>query len=132
LAARRRQRGGFLEPGMPRTRTALAACGLTLAAGCGSWTHPTKSGTDFYAEKMVCEQRAATIYPVVLVQRMVSAGHRTPTKTDCTQDGKRSTCITTPGSYVPPQFTTDDVNETKRSSAIDDCLKAGGWTWKLD
>ena len=117
---------------MPRTRTAIAACGLTLAAGCGTWTHPSKSGTDFYAEKMACEQRAATIYPVLLVQRLVSAGYWTPTKTDCTQEGKRSTCITTPSRFVAPQYTTDDVNGPKRSGAIDDCLKAGGWTWKLD
>jgi hypothetical protein len=117
---------------MPRIRTAVAACGLLLAAGCGSWTHPSKSGEAFYADKLVCEQQAASIYPVVLVQRLVSAGYHLPTKTECTQEGKRSTCLTTPGGFVPPTYTTDDLNDSKRSAATDNCLRAGGWTWKAD
>jgi len=113
-------------------RSTLLATLVAALAGCGQWTHPTKSTTDLYAEKTACEQRAVAIYPVVLVQRQTSGGHFTPGTSTCTTSGNKTTCVNSPGRWVPPVWITEDANESRRDTMVSDCLKAAGWTWKLD
>jgi len=116
---------------MPCTATRrLVALALAALAGCGTWTHPTKSSADFHAERTVCEQRALAMYPVVIVQRQTSAGRWIPGTTQCTTTNAQTHCVTGPGRWEPPTWTTEDANAGRRSGVIDDCMKAGGWTWQ--
>jgi len=115
----------------PIRRLVLASL-FAVLTGCGQWTHPTKSTTDLYTEKQVCERQAAEVYPVVLVRRQTAAGHYTPSTSTCTTTGNKTTCVTTPGRWVPPTWITEDVNQGRRDAMTADCLRAGGWTWKLD
>jgi hypothetical protein len=103
---------------------------LALAALGGCWTHPTKSTADFHAERTACEQRAVAMYPVVIVQRQTSPGRWIPGTTQCTTTNAQTRCVTSPGRWEPPTWTTEDANAGARSGVIDDCLRAGGWTWQ--
>lgn len=113
-----------------RIRAALALAAAAALAGCGTWVHPSKSQAEFHAEKTACEQRAVSVYPVVLVQRQSSPGRWIPGTTQCTTANNQTHCVTTPGRWEPPTWTTEDANAGARSGMIDDCLKAGGWTWQ--
>ncbi|MFN9773030.1 MAG: hypothetical protein ACK54X_10460 [Burkholderiales bacterium] len=113
-------------------RAASAAVLLAALAGCGTWTHPTKPESAFPADRMGCEQWAVGLYPVALVQRQVTPARQEPPKTSCTTRDAHTTCTTTPGAWVGPTFATEDAHASRRESAIGQCLRSAGWTWKLD
>ena len=113
----------------------LAAPLLALLAalgGCGSWSHPTKPASALDADRMGCEQWAVGLYPVALVQRQVRPARQEPPKTVCTTRDAHTTCTTTPGAWVGPSFATEDANASRRESAIQQCLRSAGWSWKVD
>ena len=103
---------------------------LTLS-GCATWKHPYKGESDFYRDKLSCEKQAAQIYPTIIVNQL-NPGYQSPTTTNCRRinsDDKNSQviCNTTPGLYMPPSYSQNDVNASRRDAAVESCLRAGDW-----
>lgn len=120
-----------LRPGAFAAAITAAVAAVALG-GCGSWHHPTKSGAQFDADRMGCEQWAVGLYPVVLVREQTRPARQEPPKTTCaTRDGN-TTCTTTPGAWVGATYATTDANASRRSDAISQCLRSAGWVWKTD
>jgi hypothetical protein len=110
----------------------LTLCAIATVAGCGAWTHPQRSATAFFSDKMACEQRAAGQYPVQVVQRQASVGHYQPADPGCSTGSGHASCTTSPGTSVQPKHVPQDANAGNRSRAITDCLQTTGWTWRTN
>lgn len=99
---------------------------VMLLAGCAmGWTRPDTTASEFYQDKMQCEQQAAQMYPPAYVQNSYQA----PAMTSCQRYGNRVDCITNPGvSSVSPGY---DANALNRNMAMGDCLRGKGYTYKI-
>lgn len=118
---------------MAAPRTVASSLLLAAAlAGCGTWTHPTKPAAALDADRLACERDALGMYPVALVQRQTAPARQEPPRTNCTTRNGHTTCVTVPGAWTGPQFTTEDANAGRRNEAISSCLRALGWVWKTD
>ncbi|MEZ5652147.1 MAG: hypothetical protein R3E87_16540 [Burkholderiaceae bacterium] len=115
---------------MIRPMAGLPLLAMAALAACGTyvWKHPTKDQAAFHADKLDCEQRALTMYPVTIVQTQAQAGYEKPRSTRCETREGVTTCESTSRSYVPPKIETRDVNANNRARAIDACLGAAGWS----
>jgi hypothetical protein len=103
---------------------------MLMLSGCATWKHPTKGESDFYHDKLSCERQAAQIYPTVIVNQL-NPGYQSQGTTYCRRirddNDSRVICNTTPGVYLPPSYSQNDVNAARRDEATESCLKAGGW-----
>ena len=118
------------RPASRAARAVATAAVLVAVAGCGTWVHPAKPPEAFHADRLACEQRAVSLYPVVIMPRMAEPARVTPSTTTCTQHGAQSVCTTTPATTVPPRWVNEDVNAAPRSTVRSDCLRASGWTFR--
>ncbi|MDP5009347.1 MAG: hypothetical protein NWQ13_10305 [Glaciimonas sp.] len=114
-----------------RLSTGLICLLVVTISGCATWKHPTKSESEFYSEKLYCEGQAVQMYPTVIVNQL-NPGYVSPGNTYCQRtrdnnDNKTTICNTTPGVYMPPSYSQNDVNSSSRDEASSSCLKAGGW-----
>lgn len=102
---------------------------LSLLTGCASmnWTHPTKNEQQFHADKLDCEQRAASIYPTAVVQSQISSGHIGPSTTTCNRFGNQVNCTSMPATVTPPTTIAYDANGRARLNASETCLRSLGY-----
>lgn len=107
---------------------ALIFC-LCLLSGCAyEWRHSTKSRDALPADREMCEIKALQMYPQVMIPQQVGGGYITSGVTSCHhREPGNSVCVIGPGTYIPPQLATVDVNKRSRDAAIDQCLEAQGW-----
>jgi hypothetical protein len=107
----------------------LVLAGLALA-GCQryEWVHPTKSLEQFGTDKFACETRASRLYPVTPVTEVQGGGYVYDDFPRCRRryDGF-SMCYSQPPMYVPPTYSTRDLNEKPRNQAVESCLFSKGY-----
>ena len=107
----------------------LVLAGLALA-GCQryEWVHPTKSLEQFGTDKFACEARASRLYPVTPVTEVQGGGYIYDDFPRCRRryDGF-SMCYAQPPMYVPPTYSTRDLNEQPRNQAVESCLFSKGY-----
>ena len=106
---------------------------VVLLTGCAiGWSRPNTTEAEFNQDRYECEQQAAQMYPVVMVQRTIGSGYQTSAQTNCTSYGNTTNCTTTGGNYVPPATVTEDANSTNRGFAFQSCLNSKGYTYKME
>ena len=116
-------------------RFALLSLGLcsVLLSGCAfGWSRPNASEAESNQDRYECQQQAARMYPVVMVQRTVGVGYQAPAQTNCYTYGSNTSCTTIGGIYVPPATETKDANLNSRNTAFSSCMKAKGYTFKME
>ena len=104
--------------------------GLSLLAGCQryEWTHPTRSLSDFGRDKLSCEREASRHYPVYPMTTVEGGGYVFGHSHFCR--GYRhgfGSCFDDEPIYVPPTYSTRDVNETPRNQMVESCLFSKGY-----
>jgi hypothetical protein len=106
---------------------------IVVLAGCAiGWSRPNTTEAEFYQDRYQCEQQAAQMYPVAMVQRTVGSGYQAPAQTNCYTYGNNTSCTTTPGTYTPPATVTEDANSVNRNVAFQSCLNSKGYTFKME
>ena len=111
------------------TITHLLALTLILG-GCQryEWTHPTRSLSDFGRDKLACEKEASRHYPVYPVTVVEGGGYVYGSSPFChpRRNGFDS-CFYHEPLYVPPTYSTRDVNEAPRNQMVESCLFSKGY-----
>ncbi len=92
------------------------------------WVHPTKSLEQFGRDKFACEERASRMYPVVPVTTVEGGGYIYDDFGHCHRrfDGF-GVCYSRPPIYVPPTYSTRDMNQPARNQAVESCLYSKGY-----
>lgn len=111
---------------------ALLASVFALGGCAFGWSRPNTTETEFYQDRYQCEQEAARMYPVAMMQRTIGSGYQAPAQTNCTTYGNQISCTTDPGLYVPPAQVTEDANSLNRSYAFQSCLESKGYKYKME
>ena len=112
-----------------RTLPALLLLGFALAA-CQryEWVHPTRSLEQFGRDKLACEDRAARLYPAMPVTVMEQGGYIDDGFPRCHRHwGGHVECFARPPIYMPPVYSTRDVNRGPRDQSIEACLYSKGY-----
>lgn len=105
----------------------LALAGLT-ACQRYEWTHPTKSIEQFGRDKFLCESRASRLYPMMPVTVVEGGGFIYDDDYYCRpRPGRVNFCYSRPPIYVPPTYSTRDMNENSRNQAVESCLYSKGY-----
>lgn len=111
-------------------RKLIVVLPLLMVAGCQryEWVHPTKNLEQFGRDRLVCEEKAARLYPAEPVTirepgMFIDRGFPTCWRTASGQ--KR--CHMPQPVYIPPTYRTDDLNEDDRKRAIEACLFSKGY-----
>lgn len=101
--------------------------GVSLLAGCAmGWTRPDTTASQFYQDKMQCEQQSVQMYPPAYVQN----SYQSPAMTSCQNYGNHVECMTNPGTtYAQPGY---DANAMNRNMAVGDCLRGKGYEYKVE
>ena len=103
---------------------------LMLLAACQryEWVHPTKSLEQFGRDRLTCEEKAARLYPAepvtfrepgIFIERGIERCWRT--------SSGHMRCHAPRPIYVPPSYSTRDVNEDDRQRTIEACLISKGY-----
>jgi hypothetical protein len=105
---------------------------VATLTGCSiGWVRPGGTEMELDRDRFECRQRAAQMYPQMMMQRQVGGGYVTPSHTQCYGYEPRVSCTTYPGSYIPPQFVIEDANEGNRNSAVSACLRDRGYEFHM-
>lgn len=101
---------------------ALAACQRY------EWVHPTKSLEQFGRDRVACEEKAARLYPAepVTVREPGMVIERGIARCWKTQSGF-TRCYSPEPIYIPPSYSTRDLNEDDRQRTIEACLYSKGY-----
>lgn len=102
---------------------------LTLG-GCQryEWTHPTRSLSDFGRDKFNCERQASRNYPVHPVTVVEGGGYVYRSSPFCRRYHRGfDSCFFDEPIYVPPTYSTRDMNETPRNQMVESCLFSKGY-----
>jgi hypothetical protein len=105
-------------------------CTAALTSGCVQyhWVHPTRSPAQFGADRLACESRAAAIYPTTPAIVQTGGGYFDPGWQSCRRSRYGNLyCTSTPPSYVPPVYSTRDLNAASRERAVEACLYQRGY-----
>ncbi|MEY4091037.1 MAG: hypothetical protein RLZZ496_219 [Pseudomonadota bacterium] len=115
-------------------RIAVAALGLLVGlsalGGCQryEWTHPTRSLTDFGRDKLSCEREASRHYPVYPVTTVEGGGYIYGSSRFCNRHRHGfGSCFYDEPIYVPPTYSTRDINEAPRNQMVESCLFSKGY-----
>lgn len=111
-------------------KRALPIAALLLLAACQryEWVHPTKSLAQFGRDRLSCEERAARLYPAepvtirepgMFIERGIERCWRT--------SSGYVRCHSPRPIFVPPSYSTRDVNEDDRTRTIEACLISKGY-----
>ena len=101
---------------------ALAACQRY------EWVHPSKSTTDYGRDRLACEEKAARLYPAepvtvrepgMVIDRGMPTCWRTPSGF--------TRCRSPEPIFIPPSYSTKDLNEDDRQRTIEACLYSKGY-----
>ena len=112
---------------MPVTRSMMLAAIFGLTACTQYWAKPGGTEGEFEATKSACHAQSYAQFPPVYQQVQITSGYVTPIQTSCSGYGYGANCFTTGGQYIPPAFTTVDLNETGRNNGFRSCLFTAGW-----
>ncbi|MEI7444285.1 MAG: hypothetical protein WCK28_05290 [Burkholderiales bacterium] len=115
---------------MKRPLLALLALSAALG-GCGTWTHPTKTGAAYDTDRSICDAGAKARWPQVWRQEIDRPAYIEPGRSTCTTKGNTTDCVNYPPREVPATYRTVDANADAREKASDTCMVDAGWTWKL-
>lgn len=102
---------------------------LTLG-GCQryEWTHPTRTLSDFGRDKLNCERQASRNYPVHPVTVVEGGGYVYRSSPFCRRYHRGfDSCFFDEPIYVPPTYSTRDMNETPRNQMVESCLFSKGY-----
>jgi hypothetical protein len=111
-------------------RLGLLVLAALALAGCQryEWVHPTKSLEQFGTDKFACETRASRLYPVTPVTEVQGGGYVYDDFPHCHHRyGGLGMCYSQPPMYVPPTYSTRDLNEKPRNQAVESCLFSKGY-----
>ena len=103
---------------------------LMILASCQryEWVHPTKNLEQFGRDQMICEEKAARLYPAepvtvrepgMLIDRGFPRCWRTPSG--------HTRCHSPEPIFIPPSYSTRDLNEDDRKRALEACLYSKGY-----
>ena len=102
----------------------------TMLSACQryEWVHPTKSLEQFGRDKFACEERASRMYPLAPVTTVEGGGYIYDDFGHCHRrfDGF-GVCYSRPPIYVPPTYSTRDMNQPARNQAVESCLYSKGY-----
>jgi hypothetical protein len=102
-----------------------------LAAGCTQyqWVHPTKTPAQYGGDRLACESRAAAVYPTMAAVVRTGGGYVDPGREICSR-GRHGYvyCRSTPPTYIPPTYSTRDINAEPRERLIEACLYQRGYS----
>ena len=113
----------------PLMRLGMIALLLALG-GCQryEWTHPTRSLADFGRDKLTCEKEASRHYPVYPVTVIEGGGYIYNRSPFCRHHRfGYGSCFDDEPLYIPPTYSTRDVNETPRTQMVESCLFSKGY-----
>ena len=110
----------------------LGLCAAILSGCAIGWSRPNTTEAEFNQDRYECQQQAARMYPVMMVQSTVGVGYQTAAETDCYTYGANTNCTTTGGNYVPPATVTEDANLYSRNTVERSCLNSKGYTFKME
>jgi hypothetical protein len=104
----------------------VCVLGVMLLAGCAmGWTRPDTTASEFYQDKMQCEQQAVQMYPPSYAHNT----YQSPAMTSCQTYGNHVECMTNPGTVsTTPGY---DANAVNRNMAIGECLRGKGYVYKI-
>jgi hypothetical protein len=117
------------------TRAKARSLAVILALGGGlaacqqyQWVHPTRSMADYGRDRFTCERRAAAIYPTVPGVYQEGGGYYEGGFRSCYRDYWGGlVCRRSMPVYVPPTYSTRDLNEGPRAEAVKACLFSQGY-----
>ena len=103
---------------------------LVMLAACQryEWVHPTKSLEQFGRDRIACEEKAAQLYPAepvtvrepgMIIDRGFPTCWRTPSG--------HTRCRSPEPIFIPPSYSTRDVNEDDRQRTLEACLYGKGY-----
>lgn len=98
-----------------------------VLAGCTTWVKP---GATLEERDIVIAKCRAYAYQRVtpnIATVMTSPGGYRPGEQRCTTRDGNTVCRWIEGYYVPPSYSTQDMNDAARDAAIDDCMYTNGW-----
>lgn len=103
---------------------------MLMLGGCQryEWTHPTRSLSDFGRDKLNCEKQASRTYPVYPMTVVEGGSYVYRSSPFCRRYHRGfDSCFFDEPIYVPPTYSTRDVNETPRNQMIESCLFSKGY-----
>lgn len=101
--------------------TVLSLCLSVLLSGCAIWIQPGKSKEQAKADEAQCQKAALEKFPVVTEMRM-----STPAQFEIVQPPAGQTCCAWQR-YIPPKYSTYDINERERNGEVNGCMVSKGW-----
>lgn len=114
----------------PNAKLIVSMVGLLFLAACQryEWVHPTKSLEQFGRDRVSCEEKAARLYPAepVTVREPGMVIERGIARCWKTQSGF-TRCYSPEPIYIPPSYSTRDLNEDDRQRTIEACLYSKGY-----
>ena len=111
-------------------KLAAVLCAAALTSGCVQyqWVHPNRTPAQYGADRFACESRAANLYPVAPAVVQTGGGYFDAGWQSCRRTRHGNVfCSSTPPSYVPPVYSTQDLNASPRERAIEACLYSRGY-----
>ena len=121
-------RQGMIRQGATRWPASIpAGAALIALAGCTYWAKPGGTRAEFEWTDSRCEADAFARFPTVLQTVLLSPGYVAPVRTDCQPTPNGPRCVTVGGEFVPPSYSTVDINSQPRSASARSCLIAAGW-----
>jgi len=111
---------------------AQIACFLTVLslAGCMTWTKPGATDQDRHAAIARCQAMAYQRLPPVMQTVQIAPAEVTPAQMHCSERRHGQSCTMTGGTYIPPDYINQDVNQPGRDSIVKDCMYQQGWILK--
>ncbi|MCF4165778.1 hypothetical protein L2U69_09000 [Zavarzinia compransoris] len=108
---------------------ALVTVAALALSGCATWEKPGASETDRDRDLAACEVLGYDRYPPALERYLATPAHFDRPETTCAYDAKGhvTACTTSPGHWIPDQWTTHDTNAAPRRAVIEDCMFGKGW-----
>lgn len=103
---------------------------MLILGGCQryEWTHPTRSLSDFGRDKLNCEKQASRSYPVHPVTVVEGGGYVYRSSPFCRRYHRGfDSCFFDEAIYIPPTYSTRDINEAPRNQMVESCLFSKGY-----
>ncbi len=108
----------------------VVLCAAALTSGCVQyqWVHPNRSPAQYGADRFACERRAAALYPTTPAVVQTGGGYFDAGWRSCRRTYYGNVyCSSTPPTYVPPVYSTQDINAAPRERAVEACLYQRGY-----
>ena len=99
-----------------------------LLSGCATdWHRPGTTKTIMEEDLGRCEQKAAALYPPIMVTVEQSPGYWSPATQQCWRSWRGYTCQQYPATWNPPSYAEQDQNASARRAWVHACMKSLGY-----